>query len=223
MNRLCLIGLAVLAMSAASARSAVIFTVNAISDTAQLGYTSGQALTFQFVVNGDFSSPNSYFTTASNNWVDETLSANPLFESITGTGLAGAYTVTADPYAWVANDDSGFLNLYIDTEVPGASIGFSTPDDTVLKKIDIGIYEAANWTFPNAVVAPGTYFVPFQGSLQVGASTYFTMYSVAGDQYSFRVTSASIVPEPSAWALFGVGASGLMGMYWLRRRRVMAR
>ncbi|GAT32433.1 PEP-CTERM protein-sorting domain-containing protein [Terrimicrobium sacchariphilum] len=225
MNRLCMIGLAVLVMSVASARSAVLFTINAVSDVAQLGYTSGQSLTFQFLVSEDYSSAESYFSSTANNWVDEVASAHSLFTSITSPGLAGTYVATLDPYAWVANDDTGFLNLYVDTEVPSASIGVTTPDDTAIKKIDIGIDQAASWTFPNAAVTPGTYFALFQGSLNIGANTYFSMYSVGGDSYDFRVTSASVgvVPEPSAWALFGFGVLGLMGWRSLRRRSLISR
>lgn len=85
--------------------------------------------------------------------------------------------------------------------------GFSASD---LYVVAAGGHSHLNWAFS----APGTYTVSFEASGTLADGNVFT--SSGPVDYTFQV-----VPEPSTWALFGLGALGLL-LFKARRRAANA-
>lgn len=143
-----------------------------------------------------------------------TAAANSGFFSITSSDATGS------PFNALGPDPSDFPDTLNAAAQAGfvrnnANLGYvgdsqNPPFNIFLQTITISLSPS---------VAPGTY--TFFTSTTANAGGFFSDVFDSGPvfevpQGQFSVT---VVPEPSTWSLFGLGAVGLVGLMALRRRR----
>ncbi len=230
-----------------SARADVLFTVEATvssiveepaSQVSALGYTNAQSLTLTFQLRDISSNLSGNAVAASNyTWFEETISQETLWHSVGGTGLNGTWTVPSSasdsPYSLVKAgavlDGASELSIIASTDTfSGNETGISANGLPVHDILINAKWLGLNFSIPDNTL-PGTgYFLNYIGSYD--AASAGTSYIGTRDSITSNITSAIIlnptkltislaaIPEPSTWALFGLG----LGVIWLavRRRRV---
>lgn len=235
----------------AQATERVAFTVNGtVTDpNPALGYGSGSALSFTWVLDPDaarqarFSGPNCSGCAGTLAWFQDFFSTTPqLWESITGSGLSGAWQPPADrDDGWVAIGVGDFPQPY-----PGyfgmlanAQIGFPTGllangrpvsalqmTATFLGLDAVGTLGGGT-VFSDPPPDPTALFLGLVGTYQrdplFSDNGAIWAQGPDGGQLLFRVDSLTIsaVPEPGTTALWLAGGVGLL-LLSLRRQRAAA-
>jgi hypothetical protein len=213
------------------------------SPTPTLGYTSGAAVSFTWVLDdaavrlARFSGTNCNGCYGSLAWFQDFFSTTPqLWQSITGSGLSGAWLPPVD-------QDDGSVSVGVGTTQPLPSAGFQ-----MLANSQIGVLSGLQVNgLPVRALQMNAVYEGLDLVAQVGAGVALTttppaldptalLLTLAGtyavdrrysdlgsiwsdDQFTFRIDSLTIaaVPEPGNWALMLAGmASGA----WVVRRRI---
>lgn len=213
---------ATLAFAIGQVKADVILTINATSNLERIGYTAGQAVTFNFVIAGDFSSPDSKFLPYSTQWIQQGPTSETLFSSITGTGLTENTLPPGDiSYIEVAENKRLSMSARFYTDMLPPQEGLFAPNGSRISAIRFDILDAADWGMSTVPITPDNYFVNYLGAINVepGDTLFMTAASGFDSTTAFTITSASIsvVPEPSTWALLGLGAFAVL---WQLRRRI---
>jgi len=223
------------------------FTINGkvTSPTPALGYTSGAAVSFTWVLDdaavklARFSGPNCSGCAGSLAWFQDFLSTTPqLWQSITGTGLSGAWLPPVDR-------DDGVISLGVGTApsnnfqmLANSQIGFTSglqvnglPVSALqMNAVYLGL-DLETLVGPGAALTivpppdPTALLLNLAGTYAVDR-TFSDFGSIwasgpGGGQFTFQVDSLTIaaVPEPETYALMLAGL-GLVG--WMAKRRKSA-
>ena len=233
-------------MPAAAMAADLSFTIQGTvtSPTPALGYTTGSALSFTWVL--DESAVNQARLSAPGgccsgtfSWFQDLFSSTPqLWRSITGTGLSGSWQppTTGDtgdvglgagtfpqPYnggfAMQATDGSGLVS---GLRVNGLNVTGLQMGATFLGLDAVGAL-GVNTVFGQPPLSASQLLGALEGTYLVDR-TFSDMCAIwangpGGGQFRFRVDSLTIataVPEPGTWALWLAGVAALAGM--ARRR-----
>ncbi len=230
--------------AAPAAAQQVAFTINGTvtAPNPTLGYASGSAVSFTWVLDDNaarqarFSGPSSCCA-GTIAWYQDLFSTTPqLWQSITGTGLSGAWLPPVDkddgsiflsagnypqPYpasfGMLANSQIGFPS--------GLFVNGLTVSAVQMNAVYVGLDAVGRLggssVFSNPPPDPTALFLGLAGTYAVDR-TFSDFGSIwasgpGGGQFTFRIDSLTIsaVPEPASWALMVVGA----GMLLSRRRR----
>ncbi len=211
-----------------TASAQITFTVNGSTTSAALGYTSGQATTFSFVLN-DFAPTLPTGSVSVGNffeWKDDNTATDPaIWTSVTGTGLSGTWTrpvtdgSTAISYidAYAAG---GQLWLMAGT-VFGGDTGLTVGGQSFKTLILGASYSGLDFSpVTGALADPSDYFGNHLGSYGASSTNVAVLENGIGGQVHFNISSIVIssIPEPSTYAAL-TGAFVLGGTFLMRRRR----
>lgn len=212
------------------------------SPTPALGYTSGAAVSFTWVLDdaavrqARFAGPNCNGCAGSLAWFQDFFSTTPqLWRSITGSGLTGSWQPPADRddgvvalgvgpqasqnFQMLAQAQTGFVSGLQVNGLPVQALQMNAVylGLDLVGQVGAGIaLSTAPPSDPTALLLTlaGTYPVDrvFSDMGAIWAS------GPGGGQFSFRVDSLTIaaVPEPSSWALL---LTGMVAVAWGVRRR----
>jgi hypothetical protein len=162
---------ALLAALAVPASGQISFTYTTTADSTRFGYNSGQTYTFVFNTARSFN----------DTWVDSSPSHQPLWTSIGGTGLSGAYQRPANPQAVLSGGEfEGDWYLYAGSN-NDAPLGITTPSGSPIWGLFLLTFGG---TLPSSLYSP-EYIEPFNADTGY-FSSYFGTYSVAGGYLSLR-------------------------------------
>jgi PEP-CTERM motif len=229
----------------------ISFTVNGTvtSPNPTLGYTSGSAVSFTWVLDGAavgqarHSGPGTSCCGGTLAWYQDFFSTTPhLWRSITGTGLTGAWQPPAE-----ADTSDVFLSAGTFPQPYSASFGIQAQNiggglsGLRVNGLNVtGVQMNAVYLGLDAVGALGTagvFSVPPPDATTLFAAVAGT-YAVdrifsdfgsiwangpGGGQFTFRIdtlTIATVVPEPGTWALWLAGGGAVLGV--ARRQRATA-
>lgn len=221
--------------AATALHASVTFTISGTVSAAglgnQLGYVTGEAVTFVFETDNGFGPyTSSYFTGSSNNWRDEIITNDNLWASITGTGLSGSFTRPISDY----NDPVSTIEVEPDVGTGVDSlvrliassdqsnfIGFTGPSGTQIRTIQVVAMGTYGFGFPGTYTSLEDYFSPYEGNWSTSSLSSITLND--GSNYAIiTVSSISIattpVPEPSTYASLA-GLAALIGAAGRRRHR----
>jgi hypothetical protein len=224
------IGAALLSL-AAVASAQVTFTVNGTINSTGSGFTSGDTISFTFILVQNppqaftgFVNPGSLYA-----WEDDNaLTDTPLWTNVTGSvnsvAFGGAWARpsanNAAPYSNVYA--AGTLNPTIGLSArsdSGESIGL-TRDGDALTAIQIeGYYTGLNFDHSSGTLpAANSYFPAYAGTYGLSSSpgAFFELNDTTNINFTPTTLTISAVPEPSTYAmLLGIAA---LGVVWLGRR-----
>lgn len=230
---------ALFAFLTAGLSAQVTFTVHTTARYSIYGYTAGQNVTFSFVLSDEL--PNqapSSFIAWQNFWAESDAAQNPLWATVSGTGLTGNFLAASasngSPSSiTMIKSESGPDDLHFLATNPDlvGSMGLSLPDGTPLRSITASFENVTDFTYPGVFTNPADYFAAYVGTytpeapysmlvvvpvgtLDGGGTSLFTV-----DEVVISMGGPSI-PEPTTFALL-FGCSALLGAVVIRRRRTV--
>ena len=219
-------GMAALTLLLANAASAATITVNGtITTAASSAYTVGQSVSFTFTTLNTLGAPNATDSPELSDWIYNSAGNPPIFSTVTGTSLTGAWTDTpsgGDPWSeiyvnralggemqFVAATDNASLGtgLFVGShKVQIVQASFKMPSGSLPSYVTGGLVDN--------ILPIGTFTV---STPEIG--TFSRLYTTNGEDNRFNVTSVTYsvdaAPEPSRMLLLGLAG----GLGLLRRRR----
>jgi hypothetical protein len=216
----CLLGCGILISNASAETSTGLsFTFSGLMTGTNFGYTNNQFASFTFTL-----SPNASFSVAH---VDSSHSndfyygsqqvGNPaIFSSISGTGLTTNNGSLSNSYYDAGPGTTPYFHflLYVAGTGPNGS-----PIDEIVFSAATHDFNLSNVTDSSPFLTPYEYLKAIAGSYNTGVFdlNLFYNYATFNSMNVQNVTIVDTVPEPSTYALLGLGAIALL--FVARRKR----
>ena len=206
----------------ASLFAQIIFTVHATANTAALGYTLSQPVTFTFVLdNFSPATPVGGTGTGYYLWTEEFLTDPELWTSAGGTGLSGAWSrpnaTNAAPFSKLyAFNNSLQLIAACDAGVTGLTVNGVAMRSLELNATYTGLDFSA--ITGGSLPDPTAFFSTVPGTYIATSTSLSAINDSLSNIVTFTVTSLTIssIPEPSVCAV--AAALGAFGFVAWRRR-----
>ena len=217
---------ATILLAMAGAAQAATVTITGTADSSQYGYTAGNTYSFNFVLNNAF--VNNIESYANGQWANTswwmdrpasneppTTNIEPLFTSISGSGLSGTFTRSAAPFSMVTSSwyDPTYEHVVLSAsdDMDGGNIGLNAGSLQIRQMLFRGNFFGIIPSIPATFINPGEYF----SSMKVtGVDGSLGLYDNNSNAMTFSVSSASVTPEPATMSLLALG-----GVAMLKRRR----
>ena len=219
--------LALLVLSPAAAKAAIVFTVNGTVSTAGLGWNLNDPVSFTWILAGNSPFSNDGSPTYAE-WRQDSTSQPQMFSSVTGTGMTGTYTTPSlTPNSpWSFLDIYSYQNIFVFAGTDSEPLGLFSPNAAPVLYVSTGVTGPFSFFIPSPVPSPDPYFSNYYGTYSVTNVSDNFVYASSGIM-EYTATSFTIgsytpaaVPEPGTWAAAAMLAGGAAFMRWRKRAKV---
>lgn len=227
-NLLRMVALGCMALTlVATSPAQTVFTLTGEATSTAGGYTTGQAVTFSLTLIPGFpNTPTSTFSSSGDTWDKSVLDDSTpfLFASFTGTGIASIGGALGNNSASVQMGANSLAFAFVVT-----GDAWNTPNGDRIEAISFTLNPASpvfSFTPSETYVNPADYFAAYVGEYGLGGASIGVGEILGRNEednteridLNFSKIGVNTVPEPSIWALAGLGAAVIGGLTLQRRR-----